>query len=158
MNIYIENETETEFGFPDYEQTIKDAVLKVAEDKALPEELDVNILIVSSEEIQSINKENRDIDSATDVLSFPYYEYDEPGVFKGEIYEGEENILGDIILCADKIISQAAEYGHSQRRELSFLVVHSMLHLLGYDHIKEDDRSLMEEEQRRFMQLLGISR
>ena len=158
MNIYIENESETEFGFPDYEQTIKDAVLKVAEDKALPEGLDVNILIVSSDEIQSINKENRDIDSATDVLSFPYYEYDEPGVFKGVVYEGEENILGDIILCADKIISQAAEYGHSQRRELSFLVVHSMLHLLGYDHIKEDDRSLMEEEQRRFMQLLGISR
>ena len=158
MNIYIENETDTEFDFKDPEQAIKDAVMAVAKDKALPDSLDVNVLVVSSQKIQSINKENRDIDSATDVLSFPYYEYDEPGVFTGEIYEGEENILGDIILCAEKIISQADEYGHSQRRELSFLTVHSMLHLLGYDHIEEKERSLMEEEQRRFMQLLGISR
>ena len=158
MNIYIENETDTRFDFKDPEQAIKEAVLAVAEDKALPDGLDVNVLIVSLQEIQSINEQSRGIDSATDVLSFPYYEYDEPGVFKGEIYEGEENILGDIMLCADKIISQAAEYGHSQRRELSFLVVHSMLHLLGYDHIEEAGRSLMEEEQRRFMQLLGISR
>ena len=158
MNIYIENETDTEFDFEGYEQAIKEAVSVVAEDKALPDGLDVNVLIVSSQEIQSINAQNRDIDSVTDVLSFPYYEYDESGIFKGEIYEGEENILGDIILCADKIISQAAEYGHSQRRELSFLAVHSMLHLLGYDHIEESDRILMEKEQRRFMQLLGISR
>lgn len=156
--IFIENETDTEFDFPDYEKVIEQAVRAVAEDKKLPEALDINVLIVSSEDIRRINAENRNIDRVTDVLSFPYYEYEEPGVFEGDIFEGEENILGDIILCAERIISQAEEYGHSQRRELSFLTVHSMLHLTGYDHMEEADANVMEAEQRRIMEILGISR
>ena len=158
MNIYIENETDIKFDFEGYEAAIKNAVCAVAREKKLPDQLDVNVLIVDSDEIRRINSDNRGIDSSTDVLSFPYYEYEQPGVFFGEIYEDEENILGDIILCSPKIISQAAEYGHSQRRELSFLVVHSMLHLLGYDHMEEAEREIMEAEQRKFMEILGISR
>lgn len=158
MEVYIENETDKEFDFPDHEEVIRAAVEVVSEDKNLPEGLEVNVLIVSADRIREINSQNRNIDSVTDVLSFPYYEYEEPGVFAGEVYEGEENILGDIVLCADKVIEQAALYGHSQKRELSFLTVHSMLHLTGYDHMEDKDRELMEEEQRKYMEKLGISR
>lgn len=158
MNIYIDNETNIDFDFPGVDTTIRKAVLCVAKDKHLPDELDVNVLIVSADEIRQINRENRDIDSATDVLSFPYFEYDEPGVFGGELYEDEENILGDIIICAEKIISQAEEYGHSQERELAFLIVHSMLHLTGYDHMEETDGDVMRAEERRIMDIIGISR
>ena len=158
MNIYIEKETDTEFDFPDYEEAIRNAAAAVAEDKALPAELDVNVLIVCSGEMRKINAENRGIDAVTDVLSFPYYEYEEAGIFEGEVFEGEENILGDIILCSEKAIAQAKEYGHSQKRELSFLVVHSMLHLLGYDHMEDEERREMEEQQRKYMEILGILR
>lgn len=158
MNVYIENETDIGFDFEGADAAIENAAKAVAAGKSLPDGLDVNVLITGAEEIRKINSENRGIDKATDVLSFPYYEYETPGVFEGEIFEGEENILGDIILCAEKVVSQAREYGHSQKRELSFLVVHSMLHLLGYDHIQEAGRALMEDEQRRFMEILGISR
>ena len=156
--IYIENETEETFQVEDYRGTISRAVEAVFKDKDLPCELDVNVLIVDSQQMQEINRQQRGIDSPTDVLSFPYFEYDEPGEFIGEIYEDEENILGDIILCAEKIVSQAAEYGHSQERELAFLVVHSMLHLTGYDHMEEADRNLMQAEERRLMEIIGIGR
>ncbi len=156
--VYIENETEVKFDFPDVEETIESTVAAVFEDKELPEELDVNVLITTPEGIREINSEARGIDSSTDVLSFPYYEYEKPGVFEGEVYEDEENIFGDIILCADKIISQAEEYGHSQKRELSFLIVHSMLHLLGYDHIEESDGDIMRAEEKRIMDIIGIGR
>ena len=158
MAVYIEKETDIEFDFEDVEETIKSAVQAVFEDKELPEELDVNVLITSADEMREINRDNRGIDSETDVLSFPYYEYDEPGVFEGEIYEDMENILGDIILCTERIISQAEEYGHSQKRELAFLVVHSMLHLTGYDHMEEADGDIMRAEEKRMMEIIGIPR
>ena len=92
-------------------------------------------------------------------MSFPYFEYQEAGVFDRSQYDpAEEEILGDIVVCGEKIISQAEEYGHSQKRELAFLVVHSMLHLTGYDHMEKKDAGIMEEQQRRIMEQLGISR
>ena len=159
MNIYLENETETEFDIESCEDVITQAVRNVAEDKDVPEDMDVNVLITDLEGIRQINSQARGIDSPTDVLSFPYFDFEEPGVFNDEDFdETEEIILGDIVLCADKIISQAAEYGHSQERELAFLTVHSMLHLLGYDHMEEDDAVLMRSEEKRLMEILGISR
>ncbi|MBE6018284.1 MAG: rRNA maturation RNase YbeY, partial [Lachnospiraceae bacterium] len=82
----------------------------------------------------------------------------EPGVFDGVIYGNCENILGDIIICADRVIAQAEEYGHSQKRELAFLIVHSMLHLVGYDHMNDEDGDLMRAEEKRLMGILGIQR
>ncbi|MCF0143198.1 MAG: rRNA maturation RNase YbeY [Parasporobacterium sp.] len=158
MNIYIENETELTFDFDDYERAAREAVLSVASDKKLPEGLEVDILITDAEGIREINSAERGIDSATDVLSFPYFEYEEPGVFAEELLGIGEEILGEIVLCADKIISQAEEYGHSQKREFSFLIVHSMLHLLGYDHMEPSDAEIMQAEERRLMDILGISR
>ena len=158
MAVYVENETDISFDFPDAEETVRDAVQAVFSDKELPEELDVNVLITTEDSIREINRDNRGMDSATDVLSFPYYDYEEPGVFDGIIYEDEENILGDIIICADRVIAQALEYGHSQKRELAFLIVHSMLHLTGYDHMEEEDGEIMRTEEKRIMDILRIPR
>lgn len=158
MNVYIENESKKQFDIDNWQDLVRNAVLTVAADKSLPDLLDVNILLVDEEEMRKINYENRGIDSPTDVLSFPYFEYDEPGIFMGTIYENEENILGDMIICSDRIVSQAEEYGHSQERELIFLVVHSMLHLVGYDHIEESDGELMRAQEDRIMDILQITR
>ena len=158
MAVYIEKQTDTRFDFH-YRPVIEKAVKTVMENKDIPEELDVNVLIVDPDEMRRINKETRNIDSVTDVLSFPYFEYNAPGFFDRELIEwADEDILGDIVICADKIIRQAEEYGHSQKRELAFLTVHSMLHLTGYDHISDQDAELMEEEQRKIMNILNIPR
>ena len=157
MELFIEKKTKTSFDFQ-YGVAAKKAVSLVFENKSLPDELEVNIIIVDPEEIKEINKENRNIDKVTDVLSFPYFEYEEPGIFDEELLEPGENILGDIIICGEKIKSQAEEFGHSQKREFCFLLVHSMLHLLGYDHIEPEDAKIMEAEQKRLMELLGIRR
>jgi len=156
--VYIENPSGCRFQFH-YKVVIQKAVNAVLEDLDIPKELDVNVLIVSPEEIRQINRETRNIDKVTDVLSFPYFEYQEAGVFDRSQYDpAEEEILGDIVVCGEKILSQAEEYGHSQKRELAFLIVHSMLHLTGYDHMEKKDAALMEEQQKRIMELIGISR
>ena len=156
--IYIENETAAVFDIPDYEEVIRHAAQTVLEDKHIPEGLDVNIIIAGPDQIRQVNSDARGIDSVTDVLSFPYFEYDEPGVFCEEIFEDGENILGDMMICADRVIAQAEEYGHSQMRELAFLVVHSMLHIVGYDHTEESDGDIMRAEEKRLMEITGISR
>lgn len=158
MAVYIENPSGCRFQFH-YKVVIQKAINAVLEDLDIPKELDVNVLIVSPEEIRRINRETRDIDKVTDVLSFPYFEYQEAGVFDRNQYDpAEEEILGDIVVCGEKILSQAEEYGHSQKRELAFLIVHSMLHLTGYDHMEKKDAALMEKQQKRIMELIGISR
>ena len=158
MAVYIENPSGCRFQFH-YKVVIQKAINAVLEDLDIPKELDVNVLIVSPEEIRRINRETRDIDKVTDVLSFPYFEYQEAGVFDRSQYDpAEEEILGDIVVCGEKILSQAEEYGHSQKMELAFLIVHSMLHLTGYDHMEKKDAALMEEQQKRIMELIGISR
>ena len=158
MKVFIENESRVAFDFKDMDRVIRKAVKTVMEDKKIPMELDVNVLLTVPSAIRSINREMRGIDSVTDVLSFPYFEYKKPGQFPGKPEDGEEQILGDIVLCASKVKEQAKKYGHSQKRELAFLIVHSMLHLIGYDHIEENDRIVMEDKQDKIMELLGIPR
>ncbi len=126
-----------------------------------PFEASVSLLITDDEGIRELNSKNRGIDSATDVLSFPMIEYDRPGDFSHveEAYENfdpesGELVLGDIVLSKDHIEAQAREYGHDIQREYAFLIVHSMLHLCGYDHMNEDDRILMEERQKVIMSSL----
>ena len=112
-----------------------------------------------------INRDNRGVDSVTDVLSFPMTEFTLPGDFSGVEdvpdccnIETGELMLGDIVICAQKVSDQAAEYGHGKRREYAFLIVHSMLHLVGYDHMNDDERMVMEEKQRIIMDTLNIPR
>lgn len=130
-----------------------------------PYETEVNLLLTMNEEIQEMNREYRQMDRATDVLSFPMLEYEEPGDFSHveemlDAFDPEsgELLLGDIVISKEKVLSQAEEYGHSPMREYAFLIVHSMLHLFGYDHMEEDERIEMEGLQKEIMSGLSIER
>ena len=113
-----------------------------------------------------MNRQFRSIDEATDVLSFPLQEYPAPGDFSQIDEEGSDEfdpdsgelLLGDIVINADRVISQAEEYGHSQKREYAFLIAHSILHLTGFDHMEEEEREQMEEFQKRIMNAVQIPR
>ena len=132
-----------------------------------PFEAEVSLLITDDEGIREINRTGRGIDAPTDVLSFPGLEYEEPGVFvldglnhPADVTDPETGAvrMGDIVLNLNRVAAQAAEYGHSRRREYAFLLLHAMLHLCGYDHMEEAEREQMEERQRVLMELLEIPR
>ena len=129
-------------------------------------EAECSLIITTPEEIQSINREHRGIDSVTDVLSFPAIDFKKPCGFDiinendMSLFDPDsgELLLGDIVICYDRVIAQAEEYGHSVKREFSFLIVHSLLHLFGYDHIDDNDRIIMENTQRDILDILNITR
>ena len=164
MTLSLELETEFEVDF-DYKKVAEEVVEYALDYLECPYEAQVNLLITNNEEIRHINKEYRDIDRDTDVLSFPMIEYEEPGSFdsideSGDFFDPDsgELVLGDIIICAGKVFDQAEEYGHSVKREFAFLITHSILHLTGYDHMNEGDAALMEEKQEIILDKLGIKR
>ncbi|KAB0577935.1 putative rRNA maturation factor [Fusobacterium naviforme] len=129
-----------------------------------PYEAEISVSFVDGPAIRELNREYRGIDRETDVLSFPMLEFAKPAVFSEEETEDSLNpesgelMLGDVVLNVARIKSQAREYGHTQTRELAFLVTHSILHLLGYDHMEEEERLVMEERQRAILDGLGIRR
>ena len=130
-----------------------------------PYESEVNLLLTMNEQIQEMNANFRDINRATDVLSFPMVDYEVPGDFdfleeRDDCFHPEtgELVLGDIVISKEKVISQAEEFGHSIKREYAFLIAHSMLHLSGYDHMEEEERLEMERMQRELMEKLNILR
>lgn len=130
-----------------------------------PYESEVNLLLTMNEQIQEMNANFRDIDRATDVLSFPMVDYEVPGEFdfleeRDDCFNPEtgELVLGDIVISKEKVVSQAEEFGHSIKREYAFLIAHSMLHLSGYDHMEEEERLEMERMQRELMEKLNILR
>ena len=165
MTFYVENETESTLPF-DTEQLAKLVIEKVLDTEACPFETEVSILLTDNEGIKRYNKEFRGIEKETDVLSFPNLDYDSPSDFScvegNEIDfinpESNEIILGDIIISINKVYSQAEEYGHTLKREFAFLIVHSMLHLLGYDHMDEEDAAIMEPKQEAILNSLNITR
>ncbi len=165
MTIYFENESNISFEFDEKKQ-LDLLVSYVTNFVKCPYEPEVSVTIVTKERIHEMNYEYRQVDRPTDVLSFPMMEYEEPADFESDMFlrslsvspDTDEVILGDIVLCAEVICEQAKEYGHSELREFSFLVVHSMLHLFGYDHMEEEEREQMEQTQRMIMEQLGISR
>ncbi len=120
---------------------------------------EISITFVDNEQIREINREERDIDRETDVLSFPMNEMDR-GKFSQEPEVDEKGVilLGDIVLSLEKARAQAREYGHSFEREVAFLCVHSMLHLLGFDHMSPEEEKEMFEIQEDVLRKLGITR
>lgn len=164
MNIYIENEYEAPIE-SDYKSIITSVVKEAVNFIDCPYECEVNVTITDNNTIHAINKEQRNIDRPTDVLSFPMLEFDTPGdfsVFDEDLScfnpETGELTLGDIVISYDKVISQAVEYNHSKKRELAFLVAHSMLHLFGYDHMQDDECIEMESMQKQILENLKITR
>lgn len=114
--------------------------------------LEFNVIIINNEEIHKINKEYRGIDRPTDVISFALEDY------KDIKYENDYRVLGDIYISIDKVKEQAKEYGHSEKRELAFLAVHGLLHLLGYDHMEKEDEKVMFSKQELILDGYGITK
>ena len=122
----------------------------------------VDVSLVSEAEIQVINAEKREIDSVTDVLSFPQLEM-QPGQALSEVCDDFDLVdgrvlLGDVVLCYPKALKQAIEYGHSFKREIGFLTVHSILHLLGYDHMEEEEEKVMHGLTEEILSSIGLAR
>ena len=164
MTIQIECECKDLPEF-DYKTLIEKVIIASLDEEGCPYEAEVNVVLTDNEEIHRVNKEFRDIDRPTDVLSFPMVEYEVPGEFDflEEEYdcfhpESGELLLGDIMISVERAREQAEEYGHSLEREMAFLTAHSMLHLCGYDHMEEEERKIMEEKQRLILDNLGITR
>ena len=120
--------------------------------------LSITITLTTPENIRNINREYRNIDKATDVLSFPMFEKDElDKKIENQDFKYED-ILGDIVISIEKVEEQAAEYGHSFERELSYMIVHGFYHLMGYDHIKEEDKKNMRPKEEKILNKLKILR
>ena len=165
MTVQFEIEKKPGFSFH-YQELAKKLIPHILKEEGFPLDAQVSILFVDDDAIHALNLQTREVDSATDVLSFPMVDYDTPADYSillenPELYKDpdtDEVMLGDIVLSVDHIYAQAEEYGHSVRREYAFLITHSMLHLLGYDHMTEDEREQMEEKQRTILDALSISR
>ncbi len=165
MTLLLENETESEFPF-DYKALANDVISYTIEREKFPYEAEINLTLVDEDTIRAINLEYRGIDRSTDVLSFPMLDYEAPGAFEGIGEDVVDNfnpdtgevILGDIILCVPKIYAQAEEFGHSVKREFAFLIVHSMLHLFGYDHMEQKEAAFMEKRQEEILNEMKIQR
>ena len=163
MTITIEYETEETLDLP-YEDIINQVAEESLDYVECPYDAEVNVLLTDG--IRQINLDMRRIDSPTDVLSFPMCDFEIPGDFSGledtpeEYFNPDtgELMLGDIVISVEKVKEQALKYGHSETRELAFLVAHSMLHLSGYDHMEEEERLQMEDMQREILERKGYRR
>ncbi len=164
MTLTIEEEVESSFNF-DYRKLAEDVVLSAMEFEKFPFEAEVNLFLVSSEEIHAINQEYRQVNAPTDVLSFPMIHYHHPGDFSQMEQEEdnfnpdtEEALLGDIVLCVDLGGRRIIKKKNSEKREYAFLILHSMLHLFGYDHMTQEESAVMEEKQNKILNQMGIYR
>ena len=143
----------------EYENIIKKVVQECfKEENLLDSKLYISITLTNPSNIRKINKEYRNIDKETDVLSFPMFEkneLDEKIKNKDFLYE---DVLGDIVISIERVKEQAEEYGHSFERELAYMVVHGFYHLMGYDHIKEEDKLIMRPKEEKVLKGLNIQR
>ena len=164
MTIQINYEAERKLDI-DYEKLASEVAEHILETENCPYDVCVNLVITDNEEIKRVNTEFRSIGAPTDVLSFPMIPFKTPADYS--VIEGDDSyfdldtdelILGDVMISVDKVYAQAEEYGHSTEREFSFLVAHSMLHLLGYDHMEPDEAAVMEAKQAKALEDLGITR
>ena len=145
MNLLITSNTNENIDMND---KLYDVVKAVLDNEGLSMDYEVSITFVDKDEIHKLNREYRKVDRPTDVLSFPMNEE--------FLIEGVDSMLGDIVICMDIAKDQAKEYGHSLDREIMYLTCHSMLHLLGYDHIEEDDKKIMRGKEKEVMKNLGV--
>lgn len=165
--IYVDNRQEKIEAGSQLEEQLKKVIEFALKEEEVEVPCEVSLLFVDNDEIREINNETRNIDRETDVLSFPMLDYENKKVFK-EMYkgykfsqsdfDGEELVLGDIVLSLEKALEQSKEFNHSFEREASYLVVHSVLHLLGYDHMEEEDKVIMRKREEEILNKLNITR
>lgn len=151
MEIDLALINQTEKIKEDYSKDLHDIVAKTCEILDIDEDLELSCIIVSTDKIHEINKEYRHLDKPTDVISFALEDSE-------QIVGGGVRVLGDIFICDDYVINQAQEYAHSLRREFCFLFTHGLLHLLGYDHMNEEEEKEMIGLQKKILDNLEIKR
>ena len=152
MNLLLANDTDEDLDLEIIRQKALKTIEEVLKVENFNENAEVSLSIVDKDTIHKLNKDYRNVDRETDVLSFPMDE---------EAFDDEGNpifLLGDIVICLDVARNQAAEFGHSLEREMMYLICHSTLHLLGYDHIEEDDKVKMRAKEKEVMKNLGVFR
>ena len=155
IEIFLSDEQEKLAPPEDMEQLIEMCTRAALEEEQIDEDAQVSVTLVDNDAIREINNEHRGIDKATDVLSFPLGDEDS---FDADPETGAI-LLGDIVISLERAKEQAEEYGHSYRREVAFLITHSLFHLLGYDHVdSEEDEKLMFGKQDKVLEKLGITR
>lgn len=165
MTIMMEEELDPGFDF-DYRGLAEKVIISALSYENFPYEAEVTVTLTSDEAIRDLNREYRRTDAATDVLSFPMLDIEKGGDFSflEEAAEGSFNpdtgeaLLGDIVISVPRVIGQAAAYGHAVKREFAFLIVHSVLHLLGYDHELPEEAACMERKQEKILEKLEILR
>ena len=165
MTLNLSEECTNEFEF-DCKEVAFQVMNAVLDSENCPYEATVDLTLTTDSEIHEINLQQRGIDRATDVLSFPMTQFPVPGEFDFLEEEGMDSfdpdsgelMLGDIVISVDHVKVQAEEYGHSLLREFAFLVAHSMYHLIGYDHMTEAEAAVMEEKQKNILNDLHINR
>ncbi len=143
----------------EYESIANEVLTQCFKEEDIEEsKMSITIIFTTPENIKEINKKYRNVDKATDVLSFPIYEKDELEEKKKLHNFKYEDVLGDIIISIEKVEKQAIEYGHSFERELSYMIVHGFYHLIGYDHIEEEDKKVMRLKEEKILNDLDIKR
>ncbi len=152
MNILVDADEVSDFKYKKIICDVIDMALKIENISAEPQ---VSVLIVHDEKMRQLNKKFRGIDKTTDVLSFPIIDFN---TCDKNILTQENILLGDIVICIDKVFSQATEYMHSVEREIGFLTAHGILHLLGYDHISPEDEKIMFAKQDLILEKVGLER
>lgn len=165
--IYADNRQNILDVNDEFIEKLKNVIEFALKEEKVNIECEVSLVFVDNEEIKQINSDTRRINKETDVLSFPMLEYENKKVFK-EMYadckfspsdfDGKELVLGDIVLSLEKAMEQSKEYNHSYERESAYLVVHSVLHLLGYDHMEEEDKKIMRNREEEILIKLDITR
>ncbi|KFX57980.1 rRNA maturation RNase YbeY [Clostridium botulinum] len=165
--IYVDNRQEKMEVSDEFTNHLEKVIEFALKEEDVNISSEISLLFVDNEEIREINNETRNIDRDTDVLSFPMLDYPEKKVFK-EVYtennfseadfDGDDLVLGDVVLSLERALEQSKEYNHSYEREASYLVVHSVLHLLGYDHMEEEDKVKMRKREEEILTALDIRR
>lgn len=165
LSIIINNELEEELD-KNYMDIINKVIAESLEQEGCPYEVEISVTITDNDKIKEINREYRNMDKPTDVLSFPLIDFNTPSNFD-EIEEDNDEwfdldtgelMLGDIIISLERAKQQAQEYGHSVEREIGFLTAHSMLHLMGYDHMIQEEEQVMLSKQKQILNEVGLRR
>ena len=155
MTLLTDNRTDFEIS-GEIMEAVEKACLETLKYEEFDEDCEISLSFVTNEEIHQINRQFRNVDAPTDVLSFPQLTFEEGE--EADVNENGEIVLGDIIISVERAKEQAEEYGHGLKREIAFLTVHSMLHLLGSDHMEKDEEEDMFRRQKEILEIAGIPR
>lgn len=152
MNILLSNHQDKVKISDELMALIRQGIVATLESEEIYEDVEVSLLLIDNKEIKHLNNEYRNVNESTDVLSFPMYDDLEEALDEDYLY------LGDIVISGEQAVEQAKDYGHSVEREIGYLTVHSVLHLLGYDHIDEEDKKVMRKREEEILEKMNLKR